>query len=99
TKRPIVRGNRFPGGGCSRAGLRAENGAEVRGMVETTKTQGAGIGSVAETIARFRQRFLERIAAGQFELPMLPEVATRVMSATQDDNCDSKQLGAMAPRA
>jgi len=67
-------------------------------MVETTKTQGAGIGSVAETIARFRQRFLERIAAGQFELPMLPEVATRVMSATQDDNCDSKKLAEMIHR-
>jgi putative nucleotidyltransferase with HDIG domain len=70
----------------------------VRRMVESTRTQGGGIGSVAETIARFRQRFLERIAAGQFELPMLPEVSTRVMSATQDENCDAKKLSDMIHR-
>jgi putative nucleotidyltransferase with HDIG domain len=65
-------------------------------MADSVKTQsGGGIGSVAETIARFRQRFLERIASGQFELPLLPEVASRVMSATQDENCDAKKLSAM----
>jgi len=65
-----------------------------------SKMQGGttGITSVAETIARFRQRFLERIAAGQFELPMLPEVATKVMTATQDDNCDAKKLSEMIHR-
>jgi putative nucleotidyltransferase with HDIG domain len=67
-------------------------------MVESTQRHGVGIGSVGETIARFRQRFLERIAAGQFELPMLPEVATRVMSATQDENCDAKKLSEMIHR-
>ncbi len=71
-------------------------------MVDTTSAQGrtqsgAG-GSVADTVARFRQRFLERIAAGNFELPLLPEVATRVMSATQDENCDAKKLSEMIHR-
>jgi putative nucleotidyltransferase with HDIG domain len=65
-------------------------------MAEGTRQGGsAGIGSVADTIARFRQRFLERIAAGQFELPMLPEVASRVMAATQDESCDAKKLSGM----
>ena len=65
-----------------------------------SKMQGGttGISSVAETIARFRQRFLERIAAGQFELPLLPEVATKVMTATQDENCDAKKLSEMIHR-
>jgi len=70
-------------------------------MAESTKVQGAGtagITGVGETIARFRQRFLERIAAGQFELPLLPEVSSRVLAATQDENCDAKSLSAMIHR-
>jgi putative nucleotidyltransferase with HDIG domain len=56
------------------------------------------IESVAETVARFRERFLEKIAEGSFELPMLPEVATLVMAATQDENCDAKRLSRMIHR-
>jgi putative nucleotidyltransferase with HDIG domain len=66
-------------------------------MAEGTNVRG-GIDSVADTVARFRQRFLERIASGQFDLPLLPEVASRVLTATQDDNCDSRRLSEMIHR-
>jgi putative nucleotidyltransferase with HDIG domain len=56
------------------------------------------IESVAETVARFRERFLEKIAEGAFELPMLPEAATMVMAATQDENCDARRLSRMIHR-
>jgi putative nucleotidyltransferase with HDIG domain len=62
-------------------------------MVDTFRLAGA-----AATVARFRERFLEKIAAGDFDLPMLPEVATLVMSATQDENCDSKRLSKLIHR-
>jgi putative nucleotidyltransferase with HDIG domain len=62
-------------------------------MPDTSRLEG-----VAETLARFRERFLEKIAAGDFELPMLPEVASMVMSATQDENCDAKRLSKLIHR-
>lgn len=63
-------------------------GGRVEGRVE----------GVAATVARFRECFLERIAAGSFELPMLPEVASLVMAATQDENCDAKRLSKLIHR-
>jgi putative nucleotidyltransferase with HDIG domain len=63
-------------------------------MSESTKS-GVGIESVAETVARFRERFLEKIAAREFELPMLPEVASKVLAASQDANCDARKLSDM----
>jgi len=60
--------------------------------------QASRIESVAETVARFRERFLEKIAEGAFELPMLPEVASMVMAATQDDSCDARRLSRMIHR-
>ena len=60
--------------------------------------QASRIESVAETVARFRERFLEKIAEGAFELPMLPEVASLVMAATQDENCDAKRLSKLIHR-
>ena len=60
--------------------------------------QASRIESVAETVARFRERFLEKIAEGAFELPMLPEVASMVMAATQDDACDARRLSRMIHR-
>jgi putative nucleotidyltransferase with HDIG domain len=62
-------------------------------MPDTSRIEG-----VAETVARFRERFLEKIAQGAFELPMLPEVASQVMAATQDDNCDAKKLSQLIHR-
>ena len=53
---------------------------------------------VAATVARFRECFLEKIAAGEFDLPMLPEVASMVMAATQDENCDAKRLSKLIHR-
>jgi putative nucleotidyltransferase with HDIG domain len=60
--------------------------------------QASRIESVAETVARFRERFLEKIAEGAFELPMLPEVASMVMAATQDESCDARRLSRMIHR-
>ena len=64
-------------------------------MAEKTTNETRGIEGVAETVARFRERFLEKIAAGSFELPMLPEIASRVMSATDDAHCDARKLSAL----
>ncbi len=54
--------------------------------------------TVSETVTRFRSRLLQKISSGQFELPMLPEAASRVMQATQDDNCDARKLSEMIHR-
>lgn len=70
-------------------------------MVDQFRDAGRVVGrleGVAATVARFRERFLEKVAAGDFDLPMLPEVATLVMSATQDDNCDAKRLSKLIHR-
>src|SRR5262249_18885971 len=60
--------------------------------------QASRIESVAETLARFRGRFLERIAEGVFELPMLPEVASMVVAATQNESSDARRLARMIHR-
>lgn len=67
-------------------------------MVDSVRTTSGGIESVAETVARFRERFLEKISAGSFELPVLPEAASRVMQATADENCDARKLAEMIQR-
>ena len=67
-------------------------------MVDSKSTTSGGIESVAETIARFRARFLEKISAGSFELPVLPEAASRIIQATADENCDVRKLTEMIQR-
>lgn len=67
-------------------------------MPELSTGPGGAIGSVADTVARFRQRFMDRIAAGKFELPMLPEVASRVMAATNDPDCDARTISDLLHR-
>jgi putative nucleotidyltransferase with HDIG domain len=74
-------------------------------MVDSSRVGGGVVGrdagrleGAAATVARFRQRFLEKIAAGEFDLPMLPEIASMVMAATQDDNCDAKRLSKLIHR-
>jgi len=58
----------------------------------------SGIDGVAATVARFRERCLEKIAQGAFELPMLPEIASQVMAATQDVECDARKLSKLIHR-
>lgn len=48
---------------------------------------------VAETLpARVQEAFLARIESGSLELPLLPEVASQVMTMTLDSDCDARQL-------
>jgi putative nucleotidyltransferase with HDIG domain len=70
-------------------------------MVDTSSVGGrigGGVEGAAASVARFRECFLERISAGEFDLPMLPEVASQVMTATQDENCDAKRLSKLIHR-
>lgn len=67
-------------------------------MGDTVSTTNGGIGSVAETVGRFRATFLDRIRNAKFELPLLPEAAHRVMQATGDENCDARQLAELIKR-
>ncbi len=67
-------------------------------MADSVKATTAGIGSVADTVARFRGHFLDKITAGSFDLPMLPEAASRVMQAAADENCEVRKLGEIIQR-
>lgn len=67
-------------------------------MADTANSTGGGIESAAATVARFRDCFLARISDGDFDLPVLPESAHRVMQATADENCDARQLSELIRR-
>ena len=68
-------------------------------MGENVRTANSGaIGDVAATVERFRAAFLDRIRTANFELPLLPEAAHRVMQASGDENCDARQLGDLIRR-
>jgi len=64
-------------------------------MVQGTRSPGGGIAGVAATVDRFRTAFLDKIRAGHYELPLLPESATRVLAATADSECDARKLAGM----
>jgi putative nucleotidyltransferase with HDIG domain len=64
-------------------------------MVDGVKSPGGGIADVAAMVARFRSCFLDKIRDGAYELPLLPESAARVLTATADPDCDARKLAAM----
>jgi len=64
-------------------------------MVDGVKSPGIGIAATAATVERFRTCFIDRIRGGSFELPLLPESAARVLTATTDPDCDARKLAAM----
>ncbi len=42
-----------------------------------------------------RRGLLDRIADGEIELPMLPDVAMKILQATSDDDCDAARVSAL----
>ncbi len=54
---------------------------------------------VASTLPEpLRASLVEKIASGKLELPVLPEVASRVISLTMDENCEMMQLSSLIQR-
>src|SRR5262245_50827865 len=71
------------------------------GGVKTARGDGAvdaRLGDAEAAVDRFRARLQQKITAGSFELPLLPEAASQVMAAAQDQNADARRISELIHR-